>query len=107
MAEVLPIQQIYQASQIRDFIQFPDEKNIIYEVDQMYPNHHLIEVDPTEGIAQPAEVIKTDIVIMLNNSKRARQEIKTKPGCIYIPSLNAENAIRKFKNKFKIREPAK
>lgn len=107
MSEVLPIDKIYQAAEIRDFIQFPSERNIIYEIDQLKPNHHLFELDPMEGLAQPAEVIKTDVVIMLNKSIRARQEIKTKPGCVYIPSLNAENAIRKFKNKFAKREATK
>lgn len=105
MGAVLNLQDdvVVRASEIRDVIQFPTERNIIYEIDQLKPNHHLFEVDPIEGVAQPATVLHTNLALMLNGAKNVRQEIKTKPGCVYIPSLNAENAIRKFTNKFKKR----
>lgn len=105
MGEVIQINK-YDALNpaiMRDVMQYPAEKNLVYEIDQLKPNHHLFEINPGEGLIQPAEVVKSDLVIKLNGVKAVRQEIKTKPGCIYMPSLNAENAERKFKKKFKLK----
>lgn len=102
MSEVLTIssKDNLTATELHAQMVNPMHTKLVYEVDQLKPNHHLFEVNQKEGICQPAEVIKTDVVLMRHGVKKTRQEIKTKPNCIYMPSLNAENAIRKFKRLF-------
>jgi hypothetical protein len=102
MGEVLTIssKDNLTVTELRSQMVNPMDNKLVYEVDQLKPNHHLFEIDAKEGLIQPAEVVKTDIVLMRNGVKKSRQEIKTKPNCIYMPSLNAQNAERKFKRLF-------
>jgi hypothetical protein len=89
------------ATELRSQMVNPMDDRIVYEIDQLKPNHHLFEIDAREGgFIQPAEVIKTNVHLMRNGVKKCIQEIKRKPNCIYMPSLNAQNAERKFKRLF-------
>lgn len=102
MSEVLTIssKDNLTATELHAQMVNPMATNLVYEVDQLKPNHHLFEIDAKAGMIQPAEVVKTDVVLMHHGVKKTRQEIKTKPNCIYMPSLNAQNAERKFKRLF-------
>jgi hypothetical protein len=99
MKEALMMEQVYQ-DKMETSIQVDNIKQVTSTIDitDIKPGHRIFELDIAGGIVQPVELI--DSAVLFTNRKKY-VEFVTRPGCKYIPALNAQNAYRKLVNREK------
>jgi len=58
--------------------------------------HFIWEINVADGSIQKASY-KSDTVSFTNKMKRESERLIVKPDCVYIPALNKENALKKYR----------
>jgi phage FluMu gp28-like protein len=102
MKQAVILEQPHQDKIKVDTMEIGVEKKVTSTIDltDMYPGHKMFEWDVAEGIIKPAVIL--DASVLMTNRK-TYLEFERKPNCHYTPALNAQNAEKRFKKKFKIR----
>lgn len=98
MKEALTIEQIYQDELKTRTIQVDNIKDakLRFDITDLKPGHRIFEFEVVSGMVQPAIVAP-----LLFTEQKRYVEFVPRPGCKYIPALNAENAYRKLVNREK------
>lgn len=73
------------------------------DVKELRPGHTMFEWDVTAGTIQPAEIVEQTVMMGVKRGYKDYTEYMIKPGCFYLPALNAQNAERHFKKKVKFK----
>jgi len=76
-----------------------------WQIKNPHKGHTIWEISLETGDIKPAEFVQVDMELTRlgesPNLQTVRKKIITKPGCVYIPALNIQNAAKKFVKKAK------
>ena len=79
-------------------LQLQQKKQVEYELQGVIlpeKGHTVFEIEIKTGFIKPAEYKKEKTVYLFDKNKCSKLLIRK--GCVYIPALNKQNALKKFK----------